>query len=182
MYSYMIGTVTEVNTNHITLEIENKGYIIYVPNPIIYSLRCEYKIFIYHHVSEKTEMLFGFSTSIHKLMFLKFLNVKGIGTQTALILANCDQKALSMALRNNDVNFFCTLPKIGKKLAHQIILELGTDFIDVTKDSYIEELTVVLTQLGNDKHDIDLFIQTNTLNRRLQEDINNFIEYKKRTY
>ena len=43
MYSYIIGNVTDINSNSIVLECGNIGYMIYVPNPFSYKIGEEYK-------------------------------------------------------------------------------------------------------------------------------------------
>ena len=38
MYSYIIGNVSEINSNSIVLECNKIGYLIYVPNPFSYKI------------------------------------------------------------------------------------------------------------------------------------------------
>ena len=45
MYSYIIGIVTEINSNSIVLECNKIGYMVYVPNPFSYKVGEEYKVF-----------------------------------------------------------------------------------------------------------------------------------------
>ena len=52
MYSYIIGKVTDVNSNNIVLECNNIGYLIYVPNLFSYQIDNEYKVFVYNKIAE----------------------------------------------------------------------------------------------------------------------------------
>ena len=46
MYSYIIGNVSEINSNSIVLECNKVGYMVYVPNPFSYKIGDEYKVSI----------------------------------------------------------------------------------------------------------------------------------------
>ena len=84
MYSYLIGTVVEMNIDHIVVENSGIGYLIYVNNPYEYTRGKEIKIFLYQQVKEDALLLYGFKTSEEKEMFLKLILVKGIGCKTAI--------------------------------------------------------------------------------------------------
>ena len=60
MYNYMIGKVTEVDFNSITLENNGIGYLIYVANPYSFVENKEYKVYLYQKVEEDENSLFGF--------------------------------------------------------------------------------------------------------------------------
>ena len=49
MYSYIIGNVSEINSNNIVLECNKIGYMIYVPNPFSYKVGEEYKVYTYNN-------------------------------------------------------------------------------------------------------------------------------------
>ena len=52
MYSYIIGNVSEINSNSIVLECNKIGYLIYVPNPFSYKVGDAYKVYIYNKIGE----------------------------------------------------------------------------------------------------------------------------------
>ena len=52
MYSYLIGTVVEMNIDHIVVENSGIGYLIYVNNPYEYTRGKEIKIFLYQQVKD----------------------------------------------------------------------------------------------------------------------------------
>ena len=52
MYSYLIGTVVEMNIDHIVVENSGIGYLIYVNNPYEYTRGKEIKIFLYQQVKK----------------------------------------------------------------------------------------------------------------------------------
>ena len=84
MYSYIIGKVTDVNSNNIVLECNNIGYLIYVPNPFSYQIGNEYKVFVYNKIGEDEYSLYGFKTKEEYELFLRLISVKGLGAKLAL--------------------------------------------------------------------------------------------------
>ena len=69
MYSYIIGNVTEINSNNIVLENNKIGYMIYVPNPFSYKVGEEYKVYTYNKISEDEQrkpFLYRYFLSITK--------------------------------------------------------------------------------------------------------------------
>ena len=60
MYDYIIGQVTSINFNSITIENNNIGYLIYVSNPFSYQENKEYKVYLYQQIKEEDNSLFGF--------------------------------------------------------------------------------------------------------------------------
>ena len=79
MYGYIRGIVTEVESSYIILENNNIGYLIYVANPYYFELNKEYIIYVYQYVREDEISLYGFKEKQEKDMFLKLIEVKGVG-------------------------------------------------------------------------------------------------------
>lgn len=84
----------------------------------------ETSLFIYTHVREDKLELFGFLSSQQKELFELLLSVSGIGPKTALEITDRDPEMIISAVQNAEVSFFSSIPRIGKKLAQKIILEL----------------------------------------------------------
>ena len=47
MYNYIIGKITEVDSNNVTIENNGIGYLINTPNPYAFKEGMEYKIYLY---------------------------------------------------------------------------------------------------------------------------------------
>ena len=153
MYSYMIGKVTGVEGNAILLEVSNIGYLVNTPNPYAFVLYQEYRVYIYQQIREDEHSLYGFKTQEEKELFLRLIAVKGLGPKMALpILATGSISGIMDAIERENILYLKKFPKIGEKLAKQIILDLkGKISIDVStasaSNSY-EELLEVLQGLG----------------------------------
>ena len=84
MYSYLIGIITEINPSYIVIENNNIGYKINVANPYFFKEGIEYKIYLYEHIREDEHSLYGFNKIEERDLFLKLINVKGLGPKMAL--------------------------------------------------------------------------------------------------
>ncbi len=155
MYDYIKGIVTNIKNTYITLENNGIGYLIYVSNPYSFSVGSEYKIFVYQQVQEDGQFLYGFKTIEEKELFLKLISVKGLGCKMTLpILAVGSIEGIMDAIERENVLYLKKFPKIGDKLAKQIILDLKgkLEFIGVgISDDEVNsenELKEVLIGLG----------------------------------
>ncbi len=153
MYDYIIGKVTNVNSTYIVLECSGIGYIIYTPNPYSFQEGSEYKVYLYQLVREDELSLYGFKTIEEKELFLKLISVKGLGPKMTLpILATGSVGGVIDAIERENLLYLRKFPKIGDKLAKQIILDLKGKMGVVStlelKDNSYEELIEVLKGLG----------------------------------
>lgn len=152
MYDYIIGKVTDIKFNSIVLENNGIGYLIYVANPFFYQENQEYKIYIYQLIKEDDNSLFGFKSINEKELFLKLISVKGLGCKMALpMFATGSYDGIIDAIERENILYLKKFPKIGDKLARQIILDLKgkLNIIDnnIVEDTR-EELMEVLHGLG----------------------------------
>ena len=153
MYSYIIGNVSEINSNSIVLECNNIGYLIYVPNPFSYQIGNEYKVFVYNKIGEDEYSLYGFKTKDEYELFLRLISVKGLGAKLALpILATGSIAGIVDAIDRENILYLTKFPKIGDKLARQIILDLkGKLNFEISEElvsDETEDLIDTLTALG----------------------------------
>ena len=155
MYDYIIGTVTSLKNNAIVLDNNGIGYLIYVSNPYSFEEKKEYKVYVYQQIKEDEHSLFGFKNLAEKELFLKLISVKGLGCKMALpILAVGNVEGIMDAIERENILYLKKFPKIGEKLARQIILDLKgkLEFIGVgISDDEVttsEELKEVLLGLG----------------------------------
>ena len=155
MYDYIKGTITSIKNNSIVVDNNGIGYLIYVSNPYSFELGKDYKVYVYQQIKEDEHALFGFKTLEEKEFFLKLISVSGVGCKMALpILAVGSIEGIMDAIERENVLYLKKFPKIGDKLAKQIILDLKgkLEFIGVgITDDIVEtenELKDVLIGLG----------------------------------
>ena len=159
MYSYIVGIVKEIKGNSIIVENNNIGYLIYTPNPFVFKENEEYKIYIYEHIREDEHSLYGFKDIEERELFLNLLSVKGLGPKMALpILATGSVSGIIDAIERENILYLKKFPKIGDKIARQIILDLKGKLVSgnnptVNKNEY-DELIETLKALGYKSSDI----------------------------
>ena len=174
MYSYIIGIVTGYDKNCIILENNRIGYLINVANPYSYKLNEEIKVYLYNHIKEDENSLYGFKSMEEKELFLKLINVKGIGPKMAMPIFACGNiKGVYDAINSDNVTYLTRFPKIGDKVAKQIILDLKGKLTTQTDlfqyDS--KELIEVLESLGYKSGDIKKVISKVDNELSLEEQI-----------
>jgi Holliday junction DNA helicase RuvA len=125
MYTYILGTISEIHPNTITIENNQVGYEIYTPNPYEFHVDETCKVYVHHYVREDAILLYGFKTKEAKELFIRLLSVKGIGPKSALaILATGNVQDVIGAIEIGNVKFLSKFPGIGPKASQQIILDL----------------------------------------------------------
>ena len=159
MYDYIKGTVEQINSTTIVIENNGIGYLIYTPNPYSFLEKKEVKVYLYQQIKEEDNSLFGFKSEEEKEMFLKLISVKGLGCKIALpILATGSIPGIVDAIERENILYLKKFPKIGEKLAKQIILDLKGKLNVVTTDNIVvdtkEELLDALKGLGYKEKEI----------------------------
>lgn len=175
MYSYIKGFVTEIGTNNIVVEASGIGFLIYVPNPFCYEKNKEYKVYVYNKIGEDEYSLYGFKEKDEFELFLKLISVKGLGPKLALpILATGSISGIVDAINRENILYLTKFPKIGEKLARQIVLDLkGKIDIDVTEveDDSTEDLMDTLSALGYKTAEIKKVIGNIDHSKSLEEQV-----------
>ncbi|HEO1036537.1 TPA: Holliday junction branch migration protein RuvA [Streptococcus agalactiae] len=138
MYDYIKGKLSKITAKFIVVETAGLGYMIYVANPYSFSGYVNQEVTIYLHqvIRDDAHLLFGFHTENEKEIFLNLISVSGIGPTTALaIIAVDDNEGLVSAIDNSDIKYLTKFPKIGKKTAQQMILDLLGKFVEASGES-----------------------------------------------
>jgi len=83
-------------------------------------------------VKEDGWQLFGFSTPFERRVFQRVLNAKGVGPALALgLLSTLTADRLIRALRDRDIATLQSVPRVGRKKAEQLILDLADKLDDL---------------------------------------------------
>ena len=175
MYSYIKGLIVDIQSDHIVLENNGIGYLVYVSNPYAFSKGKEMIVYVYQQVKEDGILLYGFNTKEEKELFLKLISVKGLGPKLALpILATGSISGIVDAINRENILYLTKFPKIGEKLARQIVLDLkGKIDIDVTEveDDSTEDLMDTLSALGYKTAEIKKVIGNIDHSKSLEEQV-----------
>ena len=158
MYSYINGVITEIEPSFVVIDNNGIGYRVFVPNPFYYKENETYKIYLYNHVREDEYSLYGFKDIDERDLFLKLIDVKGLGPKMALpILATGSISGIIDAINRENILYLKKFPKIGDKVAKQIILDLKGK-VHASEENIIEsdndDVVLALQSLGYKSSDI----------------------------
>ena len=159
MYGYISGIIKEVESNYIIIDNQGVGYMIYVANPYHYQIDEKYKIYTYNCIREDEYSLYGFNDKEELNLFLRLISVKGLGPKMALpMFATGSTTGIIDAIDRENILYLKKFPKIGDKVARQIILDLkgklnttGNNSLETKNNS---ELVDALVALGYKQADI----------------------------
>ncbi|MEN6618534.1 MAG: Holliday junction branch migration protein RuvA [Rikenellaceae bacterium] len=175
MYDYIKGSITELNPTEVVVETNNIGYKILISLQTYSKLKSgsDVKLFIYHHLREDIELLFGFFDKEERFIFCLLLEVSGIGPNTArMMLSSMSSEEIRNAIISGDINKLKSIKGIGLKTAQRMLIELkdkivksgnlgGTStFITSANSTQREEATTALVLLGFSRVNVDKVIDS----------------------
>jgi Holliday junction DNA helicase RuvA len=129
MIAYLKGQV-KVTKDYLIMLCAGVGYQVYAPSNFLQSAaqaevaEKALEAYIYTHVKEDKLELYGFEQEKELALFKLVLTVSGVGPKTALGIINGGAEKLVSAVQEANLSFFTAVPRVGKKLAQKIIIEL----------------------------------------------------------
>jgi Holliday junction DNA helicase RuvA len=169
MIGRLKGQIAECQGDSLLVEVQGVGYEVYPPSRSLVEFRSHLGesivLWIYTHVREEALQLFGFSTRDEKDLFLQLLKVNGVGPKLALnILSGASCFEITEWIETGDAKAFSKIPKVGKKIAEQIILTLQGQLVRIdpplAKNAKKKEIHFALTNLGFKPSVVDEFLAT----------------------
>lgn len=162
MYAFISGKVDSIADGLVVIDNNGIGYNVFVSSNTLTRLPKigeTVKLFTYTYVKEDTFQLYGFLYDDEKRMFLKLININGVGCKMAMgILSGVDSATLAISIANSDVTGLSRIKGVGKKTAERIILELKekVDIADITgidtgsigDDKEVNDAVAALVSLG----------------------------------
>lgn len=125
MIALLTGKPIHIN-NRLIIDVNGVGYLVAVTNSTAQKLanQSTVTIYTYTHVREESLELYGFFSPGDQELFELLLSVNGVGPKTALAISEAGANRISTAVQEADVAFFTSVPRVGKKQAQKIIIEL----------------------------------------------------------
>ncbi|EYS95832.1 Holliday junction branch migration protein RuvA [Bartonella bacilliformis] len=128
MIGKLTGILDSVFEDHIILDVQGVGYVVFLSNRLLSSLPERgqaVSLFIETHVREDAIRLFGFETKVEQDWFCLLQNVRGVGAKVALaILSTLPPPQLAQAITLSDIAMISRSPGVGKMVSERIINEL----------------------------------------------------------
>tara|TARA_Y100000034_G_scaffold59203_2_gene72055 strand:- start:6808 stop:7383 length:576 start_codon:yes stop_codon:yes gene_type:complete len=133
------GTLEYIKAPEVLIDVNGIGYEIQMPMTSIYQLpEIGESVIVYTHliVREDLHLLCGFINENEKAMFKELIKTNGVGAKMALtILSTMSASDFLNAVNNSDINSLTKIPKIGKKTAERLLIEIRDRFKNITIES-----------------------------------------------
>lgn len=136
MIAHVSGTLLSKDLDRV--EVMTSGGVAYelaIPLGVYESLpRAGETVSLHTHLVVKEDgwLLFGFANAFEKRVFQRVLNAKGVGPALALgLLSTLTAERLVRALRDKDIPTLQSVPRVGRKKAEQLILDLADKLDDL---------------------------------------------------
>ena len=162
MYAYIKGFIKEIESDYIVVDNNGIGYLVYTASPYSFEIDKEYTVYLYQYVREDEINLYGFKSLEEKKLFLKLISVKGLGCKMALpMLALGSPDGIIDAIERENILYLKKFPKIGDKVARQIILDLKGKLAktEQVNNQTSDELVEALRSLGYKNADINKVVK-----------------------
>ena len=152
------GKIIFKEEGNLTVEAHGVGYKVLVSEKVWSKVKKDEEIFLftYSHIREDAFDLFGFLETGDMNLFKNLISVSGVGPKTALsVFSFSTRDEIVNAVLKGDVSFFTRIPRLGKKNAQKIIIELKSKLkdansLDLSGDDldYNEEVYLALKTFG----------------------------------
>lgn len=163
MISLLRGRVVSAHP-HCVVDVGGVGFEVLIPEKDREALSPreeEVQFYTYLYVREDRLNLFGFLNRDDRSLFLKLIEVNGVGPKLALaVLSHHGAARIAGAIRSRDAAFLKQVPGLGMKTAEKVVLELSDKLGDIGAEEpgaaapskMRDEVILALTTLGMSKH------------------------------
>ena len=128
MIARLSGTLIEKHPGQVVIDVGGVGYLLTVPLATSSGMGdpgCRVELHVHTHVREDALALFGFASRPERDLFIRLLDVGGVGPKTAVaLLSGLGASDLIEAILRRDVKRLSSVPGVGRKTAERIVLEL----------------------------------------------------------
>lgn len=136
MIAIIAGTVVSRSVTHV--EVQTPGGVAYdiaIPLALFEQLPADGEpVTIHTHLAVREDAweLYGFSSRHERAVFRRLLSAKGVGPALALgIISAIGADRVVQALRQKDIATLVRVPRVGRKKAEQIVLDLADKMDDL---------------------------------------------------
>lgn len=134
MISQLNGKLIEKNPTELIIDCGGVGYSVRISLNTFSEIGDEESVKVYTKfiVREDVQLLYGFSNTIEREMFVHLISVSGIGPNTAMImLSSLVPEEIASAIQNEDVKTIQSIKGIGAKTAQRVIVDLKDKMLKI---------------------------------------------------
>ena len=127
MIAFLRGQFVQVTPARLIVDVSGVGYEVNISLHTYESISKKEsgQLHTYLHITENSQVLFGFFTLQEKELFLHLISVSGVGASTArMMLSGMQPDEIIRAIVQGDARQLEAIKGIGKKSAERLVLEL----------------------------------------------------------
>jgi Holliday junction DNA helicase RuvA len=127
MIATLNGKISQKLIESIVLDVNGVGYGLLIPQETHSKVNVdsELMLYVYEHIRENSYDLYGFAEIETKELFIKLINVNGVGPKVALnILGIGSVSRVREAIATGNIKLIQTAPGVGKRVAERVLIEL----------------------------------------------------------
>lgn len=128
MIAFVEGELVEKQPTRIVISVGGIGFEIHISMSsyqTLGALHSRSRVETFLHVREDGMQLYGFATPEEKKLFELLIGLSGIGPTLAIgILSGTTVAEFTIAILTEDIKKLSSLPKVGRKTAQRLIMEL----------------------------------------------------------
>jgi len=130
MFSYLNGKVALISDKYVVIDVNGIGYKVYLPERAKSGIsKIGDMVKLYTHTAintnEGTFDIYGFMNPDDLHIFMLLISISGVGPSLAnSVISSLDAHTIQSAILTEDHEYLSRVPKVGKKTAQRIVLEL----------------------------------------------------------
>jgi Holliday junction DNA helicase RuvA len=127
MIAFLQGNFVQLSPAKLIVDVGGVGYEVNISLNTYEAISKKEKgrLYTYLHITENSQVLFGFHEQTEKDLFLHLISVSGVGASTArMMLSGMQPEEIIRAIVNGDARLLEQIKGIGKKSAERLVLEL----------------------------------------------------------
>ena len=151
MIGRLRGIIIDIQPPFIILDVNGVGFNLEVPISLFEKIKNNQEIILYTktRIKEDELLLYGFITAEDLKLFNDLISVTGVGPKSALnILGRFSAQKIKQAIDAEDVEMLSSVPKVGKKIASKIVLDLKGKLTFAEPSSNLQQAINALCSLG----------------------------------
>lgn len=172
MFDYISGKVAAVGDSRVVVDCGGVGFALTASAFACAecSRKTEVKMPVYLAVRDDALELFGFVDDGERELFLRLINVSGVGPKLAIsVISGMPKERLAAAIVAGDIAALSSIKGVGKKTAERIALELKSKLAEFVGGVSVSETAVApvaneqavlaLVSLGYDKKEAEAVVK-----------------------
>ncbi|MGB3341855.1 MAG: Holliday junction branch migration protein RuvA [bacterium] len=151
MIGRLQGKIAEKTPPFLILDVSGVGFAVHTPLSTFEKVQVNQEITLYTRCvfKEDEAFIYGFLSQSELKMFEDLTSVSGVGPKSGLnFLSRFLPEEISRAIDEENLDLLSSVPKIGKKLASKIILELKGKLKFEEKSTVFNQAVNALCSLG----------------------------------